>query len=358
VARRLLPRPPMRFRARYALLAAGLGALSWRVAVGTRAPSLEGQVAFVTGGSRGLGLLLARELAAQGCQLALVARNADELERARMDLRRWGVEPLTIPCDVGDQSQVNLAIQATLAHFSKIDVLVNNAGLITVGPLASMTLEDFEEALRVMYWGTVYTSIAALEHMRPRHTGRIVNITSIGGKVSVPHLLPYSSAKFAAIGFSEGLRAELAGTGISVTTVVPGLMRTGSHVNAMFHGDAEREFTLFSLAASLPLVSMDAERAARRIVLAARRREAELILSLPARALVLGHGVAPGLTTDALGVVNRAFLPHDAHTEALPGHAAEQQLDSAAVATLTTLGRRAARHFGQRSSAGQAPVEA
>ena len=312
----------------------------------------------MTGGSRGLGLLLARELAAQGCQLALLARDADELERARADLRTRGVEPLTIPCDVGDQGQVDLAIEATLERFSRIDVLVNNAGLITVGPVASMTLEDFDEALRVMYWGTVYTSLAVLEHMRPRHSGRIVNITSIGGKVSVPHLLPYSSAKFAAVGFSEGLRAELAGTGISVTTVVPGLMRTGSHINAMFHGDAEREFSLFSLAASLPLVSMDAERAARRIVQAARNRDAELILSLPARALALAHGVAPGLTIEALSLVNRALLPHDAHVEAQPGHEAEQQLDSAAVAKLTTLGRRAALRLGQRASVDQAPAEA
>jgi len=209
-----------------------------------------------------------------------------------------------------------------------------------------------------MYWGTVYTSLAVLQHMRPRRSGRIVNITSIGGKVSVPHLLPYSSAKFAAVGFSEGLRAELAGTGISVTTVVPGLMRTGSHINAMFHGDAEREFSLFSLAASLPLVSMDAERAARSIVQATRRGDAELILSLPAKALALGHSLAPGLTTEALGLVSRAILPHDARVDAQPGYAAEEELDSPAVAALTTLGRRAAQRFGQRASTHRAPTEA
>src|SRR4051794_17857413 len=102
VARRLPPWEAMRLRARYALLAGGVGALGWRLATRTRAPTLEGQVAVVTGGSRGLGLLLARELAAQGCQLALLARDTDELERARADLRARGVEPLTIPCDVGD----------------------------------------------------------------------------------------------------------------------------------------------------------------------------------------------------------------------------------------------------------------
>lgn len=99
--------------------------------------------------------------------------------------------------------------------------------------------------------------------MRARRRGRIVNITSIGGKVGMPHLLPYTCAKFATVGLSEGLRAELGREGIRVTTIVPGLMRTGSHLKAMFRGQHEQEFTWFSLGASLPLVSMGAERAAR-----------------------------------------------------------------------------------------------
>ena len=107
--------------------------------------------------------------------------------------------------------------------------MVNNAGMIQVGPLATTTKEDFVTALDVMFWGTLYPTLAVLPQMRARGRGHIVNITSIGDLVSVPHLLPYTCAKFAAVGLSEGLRAELGPVGIRVTTVVPGLMRTGSY---------------------------------------------------------------------------------------------------------------------------------
>ena len=117
-----------------------------------------------------------------------------------------------------------------------IDVLVNNAGIITVGPFLEMDVEDFDQAMKVMFWGPLYTTLAVLPAMRARKQGSIVNITSIGGKVSVPHLLPYCCAKFAAVALSEGLRTELMPDGIRVTTIAPGLLRTGSHLNARFKG--------------------------------------------------------------------------------------------------------------------------
>src|SRR5213078_5332449 len=122
--------------------------------------------------------------------------------------------------------------------------------------------------MAVIFWGTLYPTLAVLPQMLERRSGRIVNITSIGGKVSVPHLLPYNCAKFAALGFSEGLRAELAKDGVSVATVIPGLMRTGSVVSAEFKGRTEAEFTWFSALARSPLTSMDVRRAARRILAA------------------------------------------------------------------------------------------
>jgi short-subunit dehydrogenase len=193
-------------------------------------------------------------------------------------------------------------------RFGRIDLLVNNAGVIQVGPLESMTLRDFEDALGIMFWGTVYPTLAVLPQMRARGSGRIVNITSIGGKIPVPQLTPYVSAKFAAVGFSESLRAEVARDGIAVTTVVPGLMRTGSALNAFFKGPGERMFGLFSPMASWPIISMDAERAARRIVQAVKRGESEIILSLPANLAVRFHGLFPGLTTDLAGLANH-LLP-------------------------------------------------
>ena len=270
-----------------------------------RKAALRDEVAFITGGSRGLGLLLAQELARRGCRVALCARDEEELARAADTIQS---EVLAIPCDVSDRAQVEQAIRAATERFGGIDILVNNAGIIQVGPLESMTQEDFERALSINFWGALYTTLAVLPQMRERHHGRIVNITSIGGKVAVPHLLPYDCAKFALVGLSEGLRAELLVDGIFVTTVVPGLMRTGSPVHAIFKGEHEREFAWFSAGDLLALTSMSAERAARSIVDASARGDAEVTLSWQAKLLRAAHALAPGLTADVLGVVNR-MLP-------------------------------------------------
>lgn len=273
-----------------------------------RSYSLDGKVVMVTGGSRGLGLLIARELAERGAHLVLCARDGDALERAREDLAGRGAEVLVVPCDVGDPDQVDNLVARVRERFGRIDAVVNNAGVIQVGPLETMDRADYEEAMRVHFWGPLNVTLALLPEMRERREGRIVNITSIGGKVSIPHLLPYAASKFALVGLSEGLRAELAREGVCVTTVVPGLMRTGSPRNAFFKGRHRAEYAWFKLGGSLPAVSIDAERAARRIVQALERGEAEAILSAPAKLATWFHGLFPGLTVELLGLVNR-LLP-------------------------------------------------
>jgi short-subunit dehydrogenase len=273
-----------------------------------RRSSLAGEVAIVTGSSRGLGALVAGELGRAGCKLVLCARDPNELRRAADQLGRRGVEVLAVRCDVSEAAAVEVLVERTLQRFGRIDLLVNNAGTIEVGPEQTMGLADFERAMAVIFWGTVRTTLAVLPHMRARRHGRIVNVTSIGGKVAVPHLLPYGAAKFAAVGFSEGLRAELARDGISVTTIVPGLMRTGSERFASFKGDVKKERFWFSLAARLPGLSMSARRAARQIVEAARRRQAERVLGLPAQLLRLGMALCPGLGARVLATTNR-LLP-------------------------------------------------
>lgn len=286
-------------------LKAGAGVVtrrSWR-----RPKDFSGKVAFITGGSRGLGLQLAREFARAGCQIAVCARDEDELARAAADLRNNGASVFSVSCDVADRGQMEQAIADATGHFGRIDVLVNNAGIIQAGPVDEMTVADFEEAMGVMFWGTVYATLAVLPQMRERRSGTIVNITSVGGKIAMPHLLPYDAAKFAATGFSEGLRAELARDGITVTTIAPGLLRTGGHRNALFKGKKEAEFSWFSLGDTLPFVALDVEQAAREIVMAARRGQAERILSLPMSAAARFHGLFPALTTDILGLVNRVL---------------------------------------------------
>ena len=285
-----------------ALFAAGAAVKWWR------SYDLRGKTVLITGGSRGLGLVMAREFAREGARLVICARDAAELERARMDLSGRGADVLAIPCNVTDRWQVNEMVIMARQRFGRIDVLVNNAGVIEVGPIEVMTLEDYEEAMNTHFWGPLYTTLAVLPEMRGRRDGRIVNITSIGGKVSVPHLVPYSASKFALVGLSEGLRAELAKDNVVVTTVCPGLMRTGSPRNATFKGQHRAEYAWFSISDALPVTSMKAERAARQIISACKRGDAEVVLSIQAQLAVRFHGLFPGLTADLLGLVNR-LLP-------------------------------------------------
>ena len=287
-----------------ALLAALLAVRWWR----ERQYDLSGKTVLITGGSRGLGLVMGRELVRQGSRLAICARDAAELERARADLAQGGADVFTIPCDVTNKAQVDEMVHIIRDRLGPIDVLINNAGIITVGPMEVMTLDDYDEAMKTHFWAPLYTTLAVLPEMRQRCNGRIVNISSIGGKVSTPHLLPYSASKFALTGFSEGLRAELASYGVVVTTVCPGLMRTGSPYKATFKGQNRAEYTWFSISDSLPILTMSAEAAARQIIAACKRGDAEVVLSLPAQIGDKFHALFPGLTADLLSWVNR-LLP-------------------------------------------------
>jgi NAD(P)-dependent dehydrogenase (short-subunit alcohol dehydrogenase family) len=270
--------------------------------------SFRGKVVVITGGSRGLGLVLARQLAREGAQLVICSRTTEQLRRAHDELRSLGGEVLAFTCDVTDQKDAISLIDQTLHEWGHIDVLINDAGMIRVGPMETMELDDYRAAMNVHFWGPLYLIKAVLPSMKARGQGRIVNISSIGGRISVPHLLPYCASKFALVGFSEGLRAELSKDGILVTTVSPGLMRTGSPRNVEFKGQHRAEYAWFSLGDALPLVSMSAERAACQIIEASRRGDAAITLSLPARVADLLHAVFPGLTADFLGLVNR-LLP-------------------------------------------------
>lgn len=263
------------------------------------------RVVLITGGSRGLGLAMARRFASEGAKLVLCARDESDLEGARKELAgKLNARVLAIPCDVTDSSQVADAVARAVAGFGGIDVLINNAGIIDVGPLETMDAADYERALDIHLWGPIYFVESALAHLRRSNGGRIVNVTSIGGKLSVPHLLPYSASKFALVGFSEGLRAALLRERIHVTTAVPGLMRTGSPRNASFKGKHRAEYALFKLSDSLPIMSINADRAAEQIIEACRYGDAEIILTLPAKLASAFHGLFPGLTADLAGLVN------------------------------------------------------
>ncbi len=307
--------------------------------------SLNGKTVLITGGSRGLGLVLARKILQEGARVAICARDASELERARVDLEKYGKEVLAIPCDVTDEFEVKQMIRIVRDRFGEIDVLINNAGIIQVGPMEEMTLDDYEEAIKTHFWGPLYTTTAVLPQMRQRREGRIVNISSIGGKVSVPHLLPYSASKFALVGLSEGMRAELAKDGITVTTVCPGLMRTGSQYNAFFKGKHREEYAWFSISDSLPILSMSAESAASQIISACKRGDAEVVLSITAQIGDKFHALFPGLTSEILSWVNR-LLPEPDGIGSDRALGKDSQ-SSASPSALTSLSNKAAQRNNQ-----------
>ena len=290
---------------------AGVGALMLAQALRRRDHyDFAGKSVVITGGSRGLGLVIARELADEGARLTLVARDADELERAADDIRTRQpfADVLTSAGDVRRRYEAERAIAQAVERYGRVDVLINNAGIIQVGPLDHMKLADYEDAMNTHFWGPLYMAVAALPHMRRQGEGRIVNVSSIGGRIAVPHLVPYSASKFALVGLSDGLRAELARENIVVTTVCPGLMRTGSPVNAMFKGQRPQEYAWFAISDSLPLASIDARRAARQIINACRRGDAELVITLQAKMAILARTLAPELFGDIMALIN-GLLP-------------------------------------------------
>jgi len=287
---------------------------------------LAGKSVLITGGSRGLGLVLARELAAQGAKLTLVARDEAELQRALEDIEsRWPLAEVSpVTADIRSRFQAERAIEMAVDRHGTVDVLINNAGTIQVGPIDHMTLSDYEDAMQTHFWGPLHMILAALPHLRRQGGGRIVNISSIGGRISIPHLVPYSASKFALAGLSEGLRAELARHNIIVTTVYPGLMRTGSPVNAMFKGQRPQEYAWFAISDSLPLSAIAPERAARQIIRACRYGDAELIITMQAKLAVFARTVAPELFAETMTLINQ-LLPGPASKQ---GDASERGRDN------------------------------
>jgi len=308
-------------------------------------------LALVVGGSRGLGLAAARQLADRGYRLALTARNAEDLERAATQLRKDGATVEVHACDVRDEEGME-ALIALVEETATIEVLLHVAGVIQVGPLAAMNRDDFREAIDIMLWGPINTALSVSPRMVARGHGRIGIVTSVGGLIPAPHLLPYTTAKFGATGFSRGLRSELSGTGVTVTTAEPGLMRTGSHLNAQFVGNQGPEFAWFSTADNIPLISMDADRAASQIVDAVLAGRAVVQPTPLAKVAQRVDALAPNATSILLGAVTRLLpdAPPSAVHEKVPGHVAQQRLRPRArgqVQWLTTLGRRAARRLNQ-----------
>jgi NAD(P)-dependent dehydrogenase (short-subunit alcohol dehydrogenase family) len=300
-----------------AQLLTGIAASAVSYAFRTRTPKRKHggtQVVLITGGSRGLGLALAERYGRDGAKLVLAARDHDELTAARQTLLTRGAvrspdDVLIIPADLADPAQATSLIEHSINHFGRIDVLINNAGIIEVGPFENQPLEAFHRAMATNFFAAVHTTQSALPHMLSQRSGSIVNIASIGGKFAMPHLLPYVSSKFALVGFSQGLHAELRHKGIRVTTVCPGLMRTGGEVNAHYTGQLRKEERWFTLAARTPVIAASVQHAADKIFQAVSIGRAEITITPQAWLAARVAGVAPETTQFLASLANQFLLP-------------------------------------------------
>jgi NAD(P)-dependent dehydrogenase (short-subunit alcohol dehydrogenase family) len=312
--------------------------------------TFEDKTVVIAGASRGLGLELARGFAQEGARIVLLARDERRLAEVAQELQSTGALVSTHGCDVTKEAEVRITILAILRELKTIDVLVNNAGTIQVGPLEHMSLDDYADAMAVHFWGPLYMMREVIPHMKRQEHGRIVNIASIGGKVAPPHLVPYAASKFALVGLSEGMRTELAKYGIYVTTVCPGLMRTGSHLNAFFKGQHRKEFALFSLANAL--LSTSSDRAAREIIEACRYGSSGTVITFPARLIRFLKGFYPPLVIEALSLVDR-LLPRPDGAE---GNRLKRGWQSQSLIAPSLLTRSADRVVGSNKEEPQPPA--
>jgi NAD(P)-dependent dehydrogenase (short-subunit alcohol dehydrogenase family) len=334
------------------LTAAALGAGAYtaaRTAIAfSRRYDFKNRLVVITGGSRGLGLLLARQLADEGAYLVICARDDQELADAADELRFRAPFVAAYSCDLTQPPEIQSLFERIRHEIGSVDVLINNAGIIQVGPVETMTLADYHLAMAIHFWAPLLCTEQVLPDMRRRRHGRIVNISSIGGEIGVPHLVPYCASKFALNGLSQSMRSELAKHSIYVTTVCPGLMRTGSPRHALFKGQHRAEYTWFSIGGGMPLLSMSADRAARQIISACRYGRAKITLSIPAKLAVCANTLAPELTADINSVV-ASLLPE-------PGGVGRASIEGQhstsplSPSILTTLNDRAAERNNEMAS--------
>jgi len=254
-------------------LATSLGAASALLhCIPTRTLSFKDKCVLITGGSRGLGLALAERFMREEANVVLLARDLEELERAAEQLSKaFNRDVLTVCCDITEPGELEDAFRQAEERFNGVDVLVNNAGTIAVGPFQAMEIIDYDAMLKLQINTVIRTIQLAVPSFAAKGGGTIINICSVGGQLPVPHMSTYCAGKFALSGFSETLAIELAQENIQVTTVYPGMMQTGSPIQAVFKGDHEQEYAWFQTGDVLPFISVSARDAANQIITGVRQ---------------------------------------------------------------------------------------
>ena len=229
----------------------------------------------ITGASSGIGRALALQLADEGTWLALAARDAQRLDSLAVECQQRGGKAIAIPTDVADESRCETLIRLTWETYGRIDMVINNAGMDVVSKLEDLPdLHLFKQVVDVNFYGAVYCTYYALPFLK-KTSGRIVNISSLGGMMAIPFNTSYVASKFAMIGFSDSLRMELAGAGVSVTVICPYWVVTEFHERYL---DKDGRPKGPSGRAIYTEKTMTADQCARIILRAARRRKHQVVM--------------------------------------------------------------------------------
>jgi short-subunit dehydrogenase len=251
---------------------------------------LKGKVAVVTGASSGIGEATAREMALRGASVVLASRAVDRLEALRRKISASGGVALAVETDVSDRGSVEAMVGRTVGELGSLDVLVNNAGLGLSGKIAEVRTEDVRHVFEVNTIGSLNCIQSALVHME--RGGRIINISSVVGRRSIPKVGAYCASKAALGALSDALRVEVADMGISVTSVYPGTTRTSFRENSRRTRDEKRGWRP---------KGVTPERVAQRIADAAEKGPRDVYVTIPDRLFVAGVTLLPGLTDRVLG---------------------------------------------------------
>ncbi|MBC8357734.1 MAG: SDR family oxidoreductase [Candidatus Aminicenantes bacterium] len=243
---------------------------------------------LITGASSGIGKALAFEFANKGAKLAITSRSFGSLRKVADELEDTfpGIQaPLAVACDVANREKVNQLIKRCEDQLGGIDILINNAGTGVYGYSEMTALEDFRSVMEVNFFGAVHCILRVLPLLKKNGSGLIVNISSVAAMYGVPYLGAYSASKAALVALGQSLRAELAGSGVSIMNVYPGYTQTGFFEKEKNVGGAHRP----------PGPYVSPQRVAKTIVRAIKKEKQELILSLGGKMLALSRSFLPWL---------------------------------------------------------------
>lgn len=251
----------------------------------------KNKVVLITGASSGIGKETAIQFAKKGAHVVIVARRKQILEELSYDLKKFNITILFFECDVSDKFQVERMSRLVLEKFGSIDILVNNAGFAVYGSFSDLTTEEIESQMATNYFGMIYCTKNFLPSMIAKKSGHIVNVASVAASFGLPGIASYCASKFAMLGFSEGLKHELKGTGVGITVVSPIMVRTN-----FFDHPSFKKLPKYS-----PM-SLSDETVAKAILRAANSPRLEIIVPSIIRIAVWMKNTFPYLINPILGL--------------------------------------------------------